>query len=416
MEHQTCSMHESFSYYDPTYLLIHENAHQWWGDMITCKTYNHIWLNEGMGTYTESIYYEAVYGQSAYFANLATQEYLGEGTIYVEDPATQVIFDGNLTYNKGAWVMHMLRGVVGDSAFFRAMKDWAFSPFRYGSATTEDFADVLSTSVGTDMNWFIHQWIYGDGSPNYQISYQCDRDTVAGGYNLNYYIDQLQTSHTYFKMPIKHRFVTTGGTIDTVIWNEGRGQFYSLHFADSVTSVIFDQQKWILRSVSTVPFSMHFTTPQLPSPKINEPYYQRLQAVGGKAPYYWTLWGGDLPYGLTFEGDTVGVLSGTPTYAATFYFTIMLTDSNSPQDSVPQDFALTVNPNIPSYVCGDADRSNSVDVSDVVYLIQYIFAGGAAPNPLLAGDADCSSSIDISDAVYLINYIFGGGPSPCASC
>jgi hypothetical protein len=67
-------------------------------------------------------------------------------------------------------------------------------------------------------------------------------------------------------------------------------------------------------------------------------------------------------------------------------------------------------------VCGDADGSGSIDISDAVYLVTYIFGGGPAPNPLLAGDSNCDSAVDISDAVYLINYIFGGGPQPCAGC
>jgi hypothetical protein len=66
--------------------------------------------------------------------------------------------------------------------------------------------------------------------------------------------------------------------------------------------------------------------------------------------------------------------------------------------------------------CGDADTDGSIDISDAVYLISYIFAGGPAPQPLLAGDANCDLSVDISDAVYLVNYIFGGGPAPCAGC
>ena len=67
-------------------------------------------------------------------------------------------------------------------------------------------------------------------------------------------------------------------------------------------------------------------------------------------------------------------------------------------------------------LCGDADASASVDISDAVSLIQYIFSGGHAPNPLLAGDANCDLAVDISDAVYLIQYIFSGGPAPCAAC
>ena len=68
------------------------------------------------------------------------------------------------------------------------------------------------------------------------------------------------------------------------------------------------------------------------------------------------------------------------------------------------------------YLCGDADGTAAVDISDAVNLIAYIFAGGPAPNPIIAGDADCSNTVDISDAVYLIAYIFSGGPAPCDGC
>jgi hypothetical protein len=67
-------------------------------------------------------------------------------------------------------------------------------------------------------------------------------------------------------------------------------------------------------------------------------------------------------------------------------------------------------------MCGDADGSHDIDIADVVYLINYIFSGGPAPNPLVAGDADCSGDIDIADVVYLIAYIFSSGPEPCAKC
>ncbi|TFH57895.1 MAG: hypothetical protein E4G91_10170 [Candidatus Zixiibacteriota bacterium] len=70
----------------------------------------------------------------------------------------------------------------------------------------------------------------------------------------------------------------------------------------------------------------------------------------------------------------------------------------------------------PAYTCGDANGDASVDISDAVYLISYIFSGGSAPSPLLAGDANCDAAIDISDVVYLISYIFSGGQAPCAGC
>ncbi len=71
---------------------------------------------------------------------------------------------------------------------------------------------------------------------------------------------------------------------------------------------------------------------------------------------------------------------------------------------------------VPSYICGDANGDGAIDISDAVFLIQYIFSGGPAPNPIAAGDANCDGSVDISDVVYLIQYIFAGGPAPCGAC
>ncbi len=68
------------------------------------------------------------------------------------------------------------------------------------------------------------------------------------------------------------------------------------------------------------------------------------------------------------------------------------------------------------FICGDVDGSNQIDITDAVFLVNYIFASGAAPDPLERGDVDCSNQIDITDAVYLVNYIFASGAAPCAAC
>ncbi len=81
------------------------------------------------------------------------------------------------------------------------------------------------------------------------------------------------------------------------------------------------------------------------------------------------------------------------------------------------DSTITVpNSELVAFVCGDADGNGMISISDAVFLINYIFAGGPAPSPVIRGDADCNGLVTISDAVYLINYIFAGGPQPCAAC
>ncbi len=140
-------------------------------------------------------------------------------------------------------------------------------------------------------------------------------------------------------------------------------------------------------------------------------YY--FHAVGGILPYHWSLLGGDLPFGLTLETDTTGWLHGIPSYSAEFFFTVRVNDSSVPVKADTASLSIVI---APAFLCGDADGSSIITISDAVYLINYIFAGGTAPNPLLAGDADCNGIVTISDAVYLIQYIFGGGPAPCAAC
>ena len=404
MENQTCSFYLP-TFYD-SWVIAHETSHQWWGDMLSAKTFNHVWLKEGFASYSESIFFESYYDSlAAYLGHMQTQKYLGPGTVYVENLDPDSIFDGNLTYDKGSWVVHMLRGVLGDTTFFRVIGDYYNSQYRFNSLTTEDFAALVSTSVGTDMTWYFNEWIYGDGHPDYQITWHCQRDT-SGGFDLYYFVKQTQTG-TQFRMPIRTQFVTTATTKDTIIWNEGREQFYSLHFADSVTNVVVDPQEWILRTVETVLFGMRMVTTVPPQGETGKPYNWKLQVAGGVAPYTWTQFGGDLPYGLSLSSD--GTLSGTPTYASTFYYTLQVADASIPPNTETRDFAHVIKKAV---LIGDANGSGHVDISDAVFLIAYIFAGGPAPNPLVLGDADCSGFIDISDPVFIVAYIFGGGPAP----
>jgi hypothetical protein len=158
----------------------------------------------------------------------------------------------------------------------------------------------------------------------------------------------------------------------------------------------------------------HFESYLLPDAVYDTPYSYQFWAVGGVKPYHWQYISGDLPYGLTFNPDTVGTLTGTPTYRATFYFTIVCADSDMPQHMDTLALRLrVVDPPAPPPTCGDADGHGSINISDAVYLVNYIFAGGLAPNPLAVGDTDCDGTIDVADAMRLIAYIFGGVASPC---
>jgi parallel beta-helix repeat protein len=137
-----------------------------------------------------------------------------------------------------------------------------------------------------------------------------------------------------------------------------------------------------------------------------------LNCEGGQVPYSWIKQGGDLPFGLVLESDTAGWIYGTPTYAAIYTFNVQVEDSsNPPSQDIETGLRLIVIE--PPYVCGDANGDATSNITDAVYLISYIFAGGPEPFPYAAGDSNCDGTVNITDAVYLITYIFSGGPPPC---
>ena len=160
--------------------------------------------------------------------------------------------------------------------------------------------------------------------------------------------------------------------------------------------------------------AMHIQNYVMPVGYQGQSYHVTLEAIGGTAPYSWSFLGGDLPSGLNFNGGAVGTITGTPDFSSVYYFTFMCQDSGLPFKADTISINITVVE--PPYVCGDANSSGAVSISDAVYLIAYIFAGGPAPDPLAAADANCSGGVSISDVVYLIAYIFAGGPAPCAGC
>ena len=242
MEHQTMTSLGGWS----EYLIAHELAHMWWGDMITCNDFHHIWLNEGFATYSEALYTEAVYGVEAYKEDMHNARYLGAGTIYVPDLSDwNRIFHGGLSYNKGSWILHMLRRVTGDDTFFDILKAYyQDTRYQYGSATTEEFRDICEDVSGLDLDGFFEQWIYGEYYPVYSYSWEAGPD--GDGYVIDLTISQSQ-SGTFFEMPIDIEVVTGGGSEVFVVQNTEQSQQFELHTVAEPLDLLLDPDEWILK-------------------------------------------------------------------------------------------------------------------------------------------------------------------------
>jgi hypothetical protein len=244
MEHQTCS---SFGFWNE-WVVAHELAHQWWGDYITCENFNHIWLNEGFATYCEALWYEHLNGPgTASYYQMTTNLYLEEGTIYVEDPQNEDIFDGGLSYRKASWVLHMLRHVVGDDMFYDIMKTYYSSDFhKYNNATTQDFQMICEQISGIKLDKFFNQWIYEEYYPRYSINWNWTE--IGSNYEIELQIKQEQKNHLFW-MPIDVTITTRDGEYTFIAWDSLESQNFSFVIPSEPLSLQIDKDDWILKTV-----------------------------------------------------------------------------------------------------------------------------------------------------------------------
>ena len=244
MEHQTCTTYGRWS----EGLFAHEIAHQWWGDMITCDSFHHIWLNEGFASYSEALWFEYAYPPyTASDYQMMYQLYLGPGTVYVEHPENENIFDSGLSYVKGSWVLHMLRHVVGDDIFFDILKAYNDSPNnKYGTATSEEFQAICEQISGMDLDKFFYQWIYEEYFPVYSFLWNWIPN--GSNYNIDLEIRQEQTNYT-FQMPIDITVTTVDGETTTIVWDSLSTQTFQLTTSSEPINLELDKNNWILKRI-----------------------------------------------------------------------------------------------------------------------------------------------------------------------
>lgn len=242
MEHSTISFMGNFS----RSLIAHELAHQWFGNKVTCDSWNDIWLNEGFATYLSGLVEHHFDGEEDFInwkrgkiADITTSR---NGSVYVQDEKLNNvgrIFSSRLTYNKGAMVIHMLRTKLGDKVFFRAIKNYLEDEkLAYGYANTSQLQAHLEKASGTDLQEFFNDWIYGEGYPSYDIAwYQNEKD------ELNIRVSQTQSSRKvdFFEMDVPFLVIGTNGEEMYIsIDHTTNKQEFSLGIDFEIADVIFD--------------------------------------------------------------------------------------------------------------------------------------------------------------------------------
>jgi len=249
MEHQTMSFMTNLDFE----LVAHEMAHQWFGDYITLASWHDIWLNEGFATYLTGLTYENLlngqYWQS--WKDIQVNRIISatNGSVYVADTTViNRIFNSRLSYSKGAYLLHMLRWEMGDSLFFKGLKNYLKDPeIANGFASQEKFVKHMETAADTSFTEFFKDWYYGEGYPTYRLTYFTD----FGKQKLRISQTQSNSSVEFFKMHIPVRVWKDGKYTDLRLYNTNQNQEFVIS-ETKVDRIEFDPDKWLIAKADIV--------------------------------------------------------------------------------------------------------------------------------------------------------------------
>lgn len=250
MEYQS----NSFILWPEDVLCAHELAHQWFGDKITCNSWKHIWLNEGFATYFSYLQFERnnpVFYHDNVLAvmNSHITEQPG-GSVIVDDTSDAYrIFDGRLSYEKGSFILRMLRGVLGDSLFFKSLRNYLHDVrYAYRFAGTEDLKHSVEQTSGRDLTEFFNDWVYGQGFPSYhvQFSYQSN--------GLTKVLMNQTTSHgtvPFFEMPVQLKLVKGNQSKTVTVQHNSNNQVFWVDAGFDADTILVDPGYWLISKDNT---------------------------------------------------------------------------------------------------------------------------------------------------------------------
>jgi aminopeptidase N len=232
------------------WILAHELAHQWFGNCISVKNWSHIWLNEGFANYAYALWKENTEGETAY-RNVMQSWDKNEfpGSVFIKDASNKDALFSETTFQKGAWVLHMLRHIMGDNAFFNALKAYV-KTYSYKSASTEDFESVCEREYGRPLKWFFKEWVYGVNRPEYRYTWKAVPNGDRTKIKLT--ITQAQTNNDMFQMPIDVIIKTDEKDEKFIAWQRSTSQDFEFFVDGHPRQVDLDPNGWILKKLRMV--------------------------------------------------------------------------------------------------------------------------------------------------------------------
>ena len=232
-------------------VVIHEIAHQWFGNAVTEYDWDDVWLSEGFATYFTLLFREHRYGRDDFVQGLRESRDRVR-SFYEENPDYRIVHDNlddmsrvtsSQTYQKGGWTLHMLRGIIGDDAFWSGIQVY-YHRYQDGNASTDDFRRAMEEASGSDLSEFFYQWLYQGGALEYEGGWRYD----SGSGTIEIELNQVQDDGYSFKMPVQVGIYSADETeprIEVLQVNEMSNRF-TISVERQPESVVLDPDTWVL--------------------------------------------------------------------------------------------------------------------------------------------------------------------------
>jgi aminopeptidase N len=262
-----------------TDLISHETAHQWFGDLLTCRSWSQAWLNEGFATYFEALYGEHAFGEDHFKYEMYRdhQQVISADNIEPRPTVYNRYYDpvdlfGTYIYQRGASILHMLRGIIGKDLFFKAIKYYVHK-YQHYNVDSHDFANAVREATGYNLDWFFDEWLYKPGHPVFNVDYSYDDVTHL----LTLHVLQTQKSASHspwgadsltniYRMPVEVLVVipsqngdphdrfgeygTKSQELTEKIWVDSLSNTYTFRIPRKPLLVEFDKGDYLLKELT----------------------------------------------------------------------------------------------------------------------------------------------------------------------
>ena len=258
MENQTlCSVQQSLITGERKHELtfVHEAAHHWFGNLVTPANWTQTWLSEGLATYADALWLEHTRGREVYqkYIDNMMKAKPGEYAGSVVGKSDTAFWDSfaSRVYSKGAIVGHMLRALLGDTAFFAALNEF-LATHRYGNVTTEDLQAVCSKHYGSDLTWFFDQWVYAspDSIDRPNVIYTWKARQIGSSYSLNLTLEQTTASILLYRLPMSIDITSRSGTKSYSVVDSLATQVFSFTLPDEPLNVEIDKSHAVFMTLT----------------------------------------------------------------------------------------------------------------------------------------------------------------------